>query len=244
MTGAVRKRPKRRTTRPSTTEFKLSQRHRVFAIGPKGGQDMSMVFYQLAYQVGFKPWDRGGIPQELAALVEGPQALAPGNALDLGCGTGTQAIYLAQQGWRVTGVDVVERVLHAARRKAAAAGVSVTWSQCDVARVAAAIPGHTFSLLFDQGCFHGLSDAARAGYVEGTTRIAAPGAHFLFAAFTPRRRGPLPRGIGREEIEARFVGWELLWNRRDAEDEIRLPPFVPEADLSWYLLRKHSPSSI
>jgi SAM-dependent methyltransferase len=199
---------------------------------------MSTAFYRLAYRVGFKPWDRGVIPRELASLVEGPQALSPGNALDIGCGTGTQAIYLAQHRWRVTGLDVVDRVLQSARRKAAAAGVSVTWRRGDAARLADVHPGQTFSLFFDQGCFHGLSDAARAGYVDGATRITAPGAHFLFAAFTPARRGPLPRGIGREEIEARFVGWELLWNRRETEVEIDLPPFVPEAQLSWYLLRK------
>jgi SAM-dependent methyltransferase len=200
---------------------------------------VSTAFYQIAYMLGFKPWDRGVIPRELTALVEGPGALPPGKAIDIGCGTGTQAIYLARHGWRVTAVDIVDRVLDAARRKAHAAAVSVEWKQGDVARLGEVAGGDTFALLFDQGCFHGLPDAARGGYVAGVSSIAAQGAHFLFAAFAPARRGPLPRGIGRDEIEARFVGWDVLRATKEADVDIRLPPFVPPADLTWYLLRKH-----
>src|SRR5438132_11612963 len=64
-------------------------------------------FFQLAYLVGFKPWDSGVPPPELVEVVEGPQALEPGRALDLGCGTGTNCIYLAEHGWDATGVDFV-----------------------------------------------------------------------------------------------------------------------------------------
>ena len=199
---------------------------------------MSTAFYQISYILGFKPWDRGVIPRELVALVEGPDALAPGKAIDIGCGTGTQAIYLARHGWRVTAVDIVDRALQTAQRKAHAAGVSVEWKRGDVARLGEVAGEDTFDLLFDQGCFHGLPDAARDGYAEGASPIASHGAHFLFAAFAPRGRGPLPRGMGRDEIEARLAGWDLLWARKAADIDIRLPPFVAAADLTWYLLRK------
>ena len=199
---------------------------------------MSTAFYQISYILGFKPWDRGVIPRELVALVEGPDALAPGKAIDIGCGTGTQAIYLARHGWRVTAVDIVDRALHTAQRKAYVAGVSVEWKRGDVARLGEVAGEDTFDLLFDQGCFHGLPDAARDGYAEGASSIASHGAHFLFAAFAPRGRGLLPRGMGRDEIEARLAGWDLLWARKEADIDIRLPPFVAAADLTWYLLRK------
>ena len=199
---------------------------------------MSTAFYQISYLLGFKPWDRGVIPRELASLVEGPDALPPGKAIDIGCGTGTQAIYLARHGWRVTGVDIVDRVLDAARRKADAAGVSVEWKRGDVARLGEVAGEDRFELLFDQGCFHGLPDAARDGYAEGASSIASQGAHFLCAAFAPRPRGPLPRGMGRDEIEARLAAWDLLWARKEADIDIRLPPFVAPADPTWYLLRK------
>ncbi len=62
--------------------------------------------FWLAYRRGFTPWDTGISPPELVAVVEGDQALPPGKALDLGCGTGTNSIYLAQHGWDVSGVDL------------------------------------------------------------------------------------------------------------------------------------------
>jgi SAM-dependent methyltransferase len=200
---------------------------------------VSTAFYRISYLIGFKPWDRGAIPRELTGLVEGPEALSPGKAVDIGCGTGTQAIYLARHGWQVTGVDIVDRVLEAASAKAHAARVAVQWKRGDVARLADVVGEGGFSLLFDQGCFHGLPDQAREGYVRGATSIATSGALFLFAAFVPARRGPLPRGIGREEIETRFAQWELVWARKEADIDIRLPPLVADADLTWYLLRKH-----
>jgi 2-polyprenyl-3-methyl-5-hydroxy-6-metoxy-1,4-benzoquinol methylase len=83
--------------------------------------------YQIMYRVGFKPWDNERVPAELAALVDGPGALAPGRALDIGCGTGRQAVYLARAGWHVTGIDAVVHPLRQARRRAAASGVEVDW---------------------------------------------------------------------------------------------------------------------
>ena len=84
------------------------------------------LFYRIAYLVGFKPWDTGVRPPELVAVVEGPDRLPPGKALDLGSGTGTNAIYLAQHGWDVTAIDFTPRPVRAARRKAAAARGSTT----------------------------------------------------------------------------------------------------------------------
>ena len=81
---------------------------------------MSLQF-QLAYLFGYAPWDRwrGKPLRRLRELFEGPQALRPGRVLDLGCGMGRATIYLAQQGWKATGVDAVERALRVARRRAA-----------------------------------------------------------------------------------------------------------------------------
>src|SRR5262249_28326532 len=73
------------------------------------------LLYEIAYRVGFVPWDTGAPPAELVAAVEGPNRLAPGRALDLGCGTGTNVVYLCRHGWQVTGVDMVGRALSLAR---------------------------------------------------------------------------------------------------------------------------------
>lgn len=65
-------------------------------------------------------------------LVAETEALAPGRALDLACGVGRNALWLAARGWRVTGVDYSEVALAEARRRSAALGADVTWILADV----------------------------------------------------------------------------------------------------------------
>ena len=137
------------------------------------------LFYRIAYLVGFKPWDTGVTPPELVAVVEGPGELPPHTALELGCGTGTNAIYLAQHGWDVTAVDFTPQPVKAARRKAEAAGVEPRFVVGDVTQLERLGVGGGYSLIFDLGCFHSIPEAGRGGYARGVTAAAAPGATFL-----------------------------------------------------------------
>lgn len=66
-----------------------------------------------------------GHPNE--QLVVEASDLIPGTALDVGCGEGADAIWLAQRGWRATGIDVSAKALDRAQRAAAAVGVDVEW---------------------------------------------------------------------------------------------------------------------
>ncbi|MEV4077455.1 class I SAM-dependent methyltransferase [Nonomuraea fuscirosea] len=63
-------------------------------------------------------------PPELVALTEGPRRLPPGRALELGYGTGTNALYFARHGWDVTAVDLIDRAVERARQKAAETGAA------------------------------------------------------------------------------------------------------------------------
>jgi SAM-dependent methyltransferase len=173
--------------------------------------------YELMYLIGFKPWDSGVSPPELVAAVEGPAALVPGRALDLGCGTGTNAVYLARHGWEVTAVDAVGRALRAARRKAEAAGVSPQFVQGDVTRLAELGVGGGYQLLFDLGCFHGLPTDHRDAYASGVTAAAAPGAAFLLFGFAEGAMRLGPRGVSGEELRRRLPGWNLLDTTRGTD---------------------------
>ncbi|MFI5282628.1 MAG: class I SAM-dependent methyltransferase [Candidatus Dormibacterales bacterium] len=191
------------------------------------------LFFRLSYLLGVKPWDSGISPPELVAAIEGPGALAPGRALDLGCGTGTNCIYLARHGWQTTGVDFIPRAIQAARRKAAAAGVAPRFLVGDVTRLDALDLADDHGLVLDLGCFHSLADAGREAYLEGVTRLAKPGATMLLFCLVrrdkPGRVGP--RGVLRGEVERRFnAGWELV-------EEIEGRPMLGW-DAAWHRLRR------
>lgn len=120
------------------------------------------------------PWDTGVSPPELLAFIA---THPPGRALDLGCGTGTNVITLAQHGWRVTGVDFAVKAIVQARRKARAAGVQADLRLGDVTRLDN-LAG-PFDLILDIGCFHGLPADGRSAYARNVKRLLAPEGTFL-----------------------------------------------------------------
>src|SRR5581483_6651252 len=156
--------------------------------------------FELAYLIGFTPWDRGDmkIPRRLRDVIEGPLALRPGRALDLGCGMGRFSIYLAEHGWRVTGVDAVERALQIAQRRAKKRAAKVDFVLGDVTRLDAAGITGPYDFMVDSGCFHGMSDDERLRYGASVTRVAAADAQLVMFAFSPRGLFGLgPRGAQR-----------------------------------------------
>jgi SAM-dependent methyltransferase len=189
----------------------------------------SSIMYRFFYLVGFKPWDSGVPPPELVSAVDGPNALQPGRAIDLGCGTGTNAVYLARHGWEVTAVDLVGRPLRAARRKAQAAAVSPRFVQGDVTRLPELGVGGGYRLFLDLGCYHGVPLARRDAYADGVTRAAEPGATVLLFGFGRGAMRPGPLGTSAEELRERFQGWTL----RDATRG------TDRIETWWYRLERH-----
>ena len=191
------------------------------------------LMYELLYRVGFLPWETGAVPDELRAFAEGPAALAAGRALDLGCGTGTHAVYLATHGWDVTAIDNVGRALRRARDRAAAANVTVDWVEADVSGLAQLELQPGFALVFDRGCYHGLDARQRDSYVAGVTALTTRGATLVLWAMAPNRRPLEPSGADAAEIAGRFGAWELSGaNRAEFAD--------PRGDLSrgWHRLTR------
>src|SRR4029077_4682557 len=137
------------------------------------------LFFWWSYLAGPRPWDSGITPPELVEWIEGPHALAPGRALDIGCGTGTNCKFMLDHGWDVTGVDFVSRAVQIATRKAPGARLLVG----DVTRREELGVSGPFDLLLDIGCFHSIPESRRDAYVQGISRVAAPGATFLLFAF-------------------------------------------------------------
>ena len=161
--------------------------------------------YRWMYRTGRTPWDTGITPPEVVDLIEGPAGLTPGRALDLGCGTGTNVIYLAEHAWDATGIDAEPLALDVARERVAdVAGARVVLG--DVTRLGSLGLGGPFDLALDIGCFHSVPRSRRDAYASGVATLTRPGATLFVFAFG-RRGGPPPVGVSPSEMAHRFEPW-------------------------------------
>lgn len=129
------------------------------------------------YRDGHLPWDSGKPSAELRRLVESGE-LRPCAVVEFGCGTGTNAVYLAEHGFTVTAVDLAPLAVEAAEKKAAAAGVRVRFVCGDVTQLDE-VAG-PFDFVFDRGCYHCVRRAGLLeGYLATLARLTKPGTRLL-----------------------------------------------------------------
>lgn len=187
---------------------------------------MRRPFFEISYLRGHPPWDTGITPPEIVELVE-REGIAPGRALDLGCGTGTNSLYLARHGWEVVGVDFSAMAIFRARRRARRAGLSVRFYRADVTNLR--FLSDPFDLALDIGCLHGLPPEGRERYAAEVRRLVRPGGLYLLYAFIPSPRRP--RGIPPEEVHSLF-GPAFIVERQ----EMGTDPSGPSS--AWYRMRR------
>jgi SAM-dependent methyltransferase len=160
---------------------------------------------EAAYRLGLGPRPSDVPDHRLVELVEGPERLLPGRALDLGSGTGRNALYLAAHGWDAVGVEMSGYAVEVAKGKAATQGVPARFVQGDVTRLPELDIG-VFDLFMDGGCYHTIPPGRRSAYAESVTAVAAPGARLILVGF----RAPLAVGDDGEKLLERLPGWRLL----------------------------------
>ena len=188
------------------------------------------------------PWERMPslpIGEQAVALLdrEENRREAPyGRALDLGCGTGFWSVCLAQRGWDITGIDIVPKAVRTARKRASEADVEGLFVEGSVTALRAAGIGSGFGLILDFGVVHGLPPEQVRAVSREVTALADEDATLLMYAFSPGHRGPLPRGISREEIEQAYAGWTIT--DEIAFDLTGAPRFVQKAHPCFYRLRR------
>ena len=195
-------------------------------------------------RIGFHPWeDAEGEPEFVAKIDELFEAEESGReppygpALDLGTGSGIWGIKLAQRGWQVTGIDLVEKALERAEERVRDAGVEMRLVQGDVTALGAAGVGSEFKLVLDTGTFHGLKDAQREAMGREVGAVAAADATVLMLAW-PKRTRPLIRGVSRDEIELAFDGWTASDAGASGFKVPKVLEMILRPDERWYRLRR------
>ncbi|MGC8644056.1 MAG: methyltransferase domain-containing protein, partial [Isosphaeraceae bacterium] len=183
---------------------------------------------------GQPPWD---IQAPQPAFVGLDEAGKIGRTvLDLGCGTGENALYLASRGHEVWGVDFVEAAIQRAKAKARERGLNVDFQVGDALKLDKG--GKTFDAVIDCGLFHTFTDQDRPRYVSSLANVVRPGGHVLILCFSNEEPpGAGPRRITQQEIRAAFhEGWkveDIQPARFQASDHREPRAFTPGGPKAW-----------
>jgi cyclopropane fatty-acyl-phospholipid synthase-like methyltransferase len=191
-----------------------------------------MQFFNQEY-LGLPLWEIGRPQPAFVRLEE--EGRIVGRVLDVGCGTGENALFFAERGHDTWGVDFAANAIRRARAKASARGVSVTFREANALELAEL--GEEFDTVTDCGLFHTLLDHHRPMYAASLGSVLRPGGRLLLLCFSedePTDWGG-PRRVSREELERSFrQGWKLAWVRRD-RFQVRLPHVEGRAWLASFV---------
>lgn len=184
------------------------------------------------YRNGHMPWDTGHPSFELQRVVSA-NTIPPCRAIEIGCGTGTNCVWLAQQGFDVTGVDVASLAIEQAEKRARDAGVKVRFMTADVLQLPDL--GEPFGFFFDRGCYHAVRRSAPRDYAPAVARLLAPGARGLILAGNAKEpHTPGPPVVTEEEMRSELgLAFKIVDLRECRFDEA---PGVPEQFLAWSCL--------
>jgi SAM-dependent methyltransferase len=144
------------------------------------------------------PWDIGVPSEHLIRNLENVE-VSVCRALDVCCGTGTEAIYLAEKGFLVSAIDISREAIRIAEEKARRADVGVGFAVGSALKIP--FGRDLFGFVNDCGCFHVFPPEQRETFVMELFRVMAPDGLYLMRCFSykePGQRGPYR--LSRKEI--------------------------------------------
>jgi ubiquinone/menaquinone biosynthesis C-methylase UbiE len=140
----------------------------------KGERQSSAAFWSDTYRLGdHSLWDHASPSTELIGYTLGAKLAPLTRVLDLGCGTGADAIFLATQNFEVHGLDFSAEALRLAEQRARESGVVVQWHECSA--LDTPFNDGNFDLITDRGCCHHIGGPLRRQYANEVARILRPG---------------------------------------------------------------------
>ena len=165
-----------------------------------------MDFFDVAYE-GSPTWDIGR-PQGAVVRLEEAGAIAD-SVLEVGCGTGENALFLAARGHEVLGIDLAPAAIERAGAKARERGSEAAFLVWDALRLAEL--GRTFEMAIDVGLFHTFQDEERPRFAESLGAALHPGGRYLMLCWSERNPwGYGPRRVTQTEIREAFAdGWSV-----------------------------------
>ena len=165
-----------------------------------------MSFFDVAYE-GTPPWDIGRPQATIVRLAEAGEIT--GSVLDVGCGTGENALHLAERGHQVLGVDAAPAAIERASAKARDRGIEAEFRVWDALRLAEL--ERAFDTAIDVGLFHSFQDVERPVYANNLHAALEPGGHYLMLCWSERNEwGYGPRRVTQAEIHETFAeGWTV-----------------------------------
>ena len=157
--------------------------------------------------VGVPPWDIGRAQPEVVRLADAGGFVEP--VIDVGCGTGENALELASRGLDVLGIDASPRAIAAAKAKASERGSSVEFLVADALDLGSL--GQRFTSALDSGVFHVFEDDERPVYVASLATALAPGGVLQLVCFSDLQPGTFgPGRVTQQEIRDSFAdGWDV-----------------------------------
>jgi SAM-dependent methyltransferase len=184
-----------------------------------------------SYASGQLPWDTGE-PEPLLVEFVSSSAVAPGRTLEIGAGTGTNAIWMAERGFDVLGIDVSPLAVERAQAKMAGRALPCRFAAGDF--LAAPPPEGPFQFVFDRGCFHVFDEPdERQRFAEQVAAALAPRGLWLSLIGSiegpPREVGP-PRRSAREVALAIEPALEIV--------ELRSAEFRAHGAKAWFCLSR------
>jgi SAM-dependent methyltransferase len=168
------------------------------------------------------PWNLTDPPRLLVDLVESGR-IAPCRAVDLGCGAGNYAVWLAGKGFEMTGVDLSPNALEHARRLAEKKGVNCRFHRADMTGDVIGMD-NAFDFAYDWEVLHHVFPEDRESYVRNVHRMLRTGATYLSVCFSVKDQG----FGGESKFRETPLGTTLYFS---SEGELRLL-FEPQFDIA------------